>query len=79
MKGFQIDKELGTLADFVQADGNFFGSSHFFLIVCIAIIVNLALLFYCMRKKKMENDDRIQSQVQLQVEKYFKLQTDTAF
>ena len=43
------------------------------------IVFNVFLICYCIKKRKEESQDQIQSQVQLQVEKYFKLQSDTAF
>ena len=69
---------LGSVSDFVEPT-NGFGGYHFLLLMLTVVIVNIVLIVYCMRKKKRESEDRIHSQVQLQVEKYFKLQTDSAF
>ena len=53
--------------------GGFYGSVDFMGIIIVAVLLNVCLIVYCMKKRKRESEDEIQSQVQLQVEKYFKL------
>ena len=62
------------MEDFKPPSG--YGHSAFFIIIFFTILFNALLIAYCVRKKREENEARIQSQVQLQVEKYFKLETN---
>ena len=71
---FDLTTSLGQVDDFTPPDG---GNTWWILTITIflTILFNIFLIRWCMRKKRKEQADKIQTQVQLQVENYFKLES----
>ena len=53
---FDIQMAIGHMDDFVAPD---YGSHHFILIIIFAILINIGLVVWCMRRKRSENDNEI--------------------
>lgn len=58
--------------DFVLPAG--YSTSYLLLVIIFVILFNLGLFIWCKRRREKLSEGEMQTQVQIQVEKYFRLQ-----
>ena len=57
MPDFDIQMAIGHMEDLVPPT---YGHFHFIGIIIIAILINVGLVIWCMKRKRRDNDDEIQ-------------------
>ena len=73
---FDIQTVLGNFNDDFVPPRDGFPYGHFLFMVFVVVVFNICCFVYCQKKKKRQNEERIHSQVQMQVEKYFRLDSN---
>ena len=69
-EGYDLGSKLGELSDFVQPNGHF--PSRVVMIIFGVFLFNIIAIFY-LTKRQESQQKRLQNEVQLHVDKYFKL------
>ena len=68
---------MGRLEDFIQPEGNMPGPVV--ITILLVFLFNIVALIYLMARDKKKDENKMQKEVQLHVDKYFKLQNSEPF
>ena len=68
---------MGKLEDFIQPEGHMPGAVV--MIIFAVFLFNIVALIYLIARNKKKDENKMQKEVQLHVDKYFKLQNSEPF
>ena len=75
-EGYDLEPELGKLSDFVKPPEGHMPLTVILVILIVFLINLLAVIFVTRRARRKETEKKMQNEVQMHVDKYFKLQNN---